>query len=162
MSGENGFREEISIEVQDQETMELWHIFSRVASNGKRNIERELKLVGIKPIELRVLYNLSRDGPTPMNSLSTENNVTSPWITGIVEEMEKKGYVSKTRNEFDRRIINVSILDKGREVLSGGLNIYAKLIANSMTKLSRSEKEDFKKILLKIDAELTKQVSSPK
>lgn len=144
------------IKIEQQEVMELWHIFSRVAINGKRKMERELELKGIKPIELRILYNLSRNGSTPMNSLSSENNVTGPWITGIVEEMEKKGYVSKDRNEFDRRMINVSILEKGKEILSGGLGVYASLISSSLEHLEPEEKEVFRKILLKIEDSLSK------
>jgi DNA-binding MarR family transcriptional regulator len=155
MAGEEGFSGD-DIQFEQQEVMELWHIFSRVAMNGKRMMERELELKGIKPIELRILYNLSRHESVPMNSLSSENNVTSPWITGIVEEMEKKGYVSKERNELDRRAINVTILEKGREILSGGLGVYANLISSSLEHLTPDEKEQFKKILLKIEDSLNR------
>ena len=46
-----------------------------------------------------------------MNSLATENDVTGPWITGVVDELEKKGYVTKVRSATDRRIIKVSITE---------------------------------------------------
>lgn len=151
MTREKEFRDELGIKINDQETMELWHIFSRVATNGKRNIERDLEFMGLKPIELRILYNLSRNGPTPMNTLSAENNVTGPWITGIVDDMEKNGYVAKNRNPSDRRVINVSILDKGQEVLEKGVVVYADLISKSLFNLTAEEKRVFREVLLKID-----------
>ncbi len=156
MTGKDEYINGSDLKIEQREIMELWHIFSRVAVNGKRKMERELEQKGIKPIELRILYNLSCNGTTSMNSLSSENNVTGPWITGIVEEMEKKGYVSKDRNEYDRRMINVTILEKGKEMLSGGLGVYASLISTSLENLTQNEKEEFRKILLKIEDSLSK------
>ena len=141
----------------DLDTIDLWHIFSRVFRNGRKLIERELEKIGIKPTELRVLFSLSKDHDTTMNSLATENDVTGPWITGVVDELEKKGYVTKVRSATDRRIIKVSITDYGNEALAQGIKVYNKLIDLVLRNLSPEESAEFRSILSKIEIALSDQ-----
>ncbi len=141
----------------DMDTMDLWHVFSRVFRNGKKFIERELEKIGIKPTELRVLFSLSRDHDTTMNSLAAENDVTGPWITGVVDELEKKGYVTKVRSATDRRIIRVSITEHGNEALGQGIKVYNKLIELVLRNLSPEESIEFRSILSKIEVALSDQ-----
>ena len=141
----------------DMDTMDLWHVFSRVFRNGKKLIERELEKIGIKPTELRVLFSLSKDRDTTMNSLAAENDVTGPWITGVVDELEKKGYVTKVRSATDRRIIKVSITDYGNEALEQGIKVYNKLIELVLRNLSPEESAEFRSILTKIEIALSDQ-----
>jgi DNA-binding MarR family transcriptional regulator len=142
---------------RDLDTIDLWHIFSRVFRNGKKLIERELEKIGIKPTELRVLFSLSKDHDTTMNSLATENDVTGPWITGVVDELEKKGYVTKVRSATDRRIIKVSITEYGNEALEQGIKVYNKLIELVLRNLSPEESAEFRSILSKIEIALSDQ-----
>lgn len=130
---------------------EIWHIFSKVFRGGKKTIERELEKIGIKPTELRVLFSLSKDGDTTMNSLALENDVTGPWITGIVDELEKKGYATKIRSLTDRRIIKVSITPEGNRILSQALKVYSELIELVLKNLTPEEQAQFFSILKKIE-----------
>ena len=92
-----------------------------------------------------------------MNSLATENDVTGPWITGVVDELEKKGYVTKVRSATDRRIIKVSITDYGNEALAQGIKVYNKLIELVLRNLSPEESAEFRSILSKIEIALSDQ-----
>ena len=96
--------------------LELWHTLSRVIRSRKKIIEKELEGLSLKPMELRVLLSLSREDSIPMNSLAARNDVTGPWITGIVDDLESKGYATKIRSSSDRRIIRVSFTPKGLEI----------------------------------------------
>ncbi len=132
--------------------MDIWHIFTRVFRGGKKTIERELEKIGIKPMELRVLFSLSKDGDTTMNSLALENDVTGPWITGIVDDLEKKGYAVKIRSLTDRRIIKVSITPEGDRILSQALKVYSGLIELVLKNLTQDEQAQFFSILKKIES----------
>lgn len=136
---------------------ELWHIFTRVFRSGKKTIERELEKLGVKPMELRVLFSLSRDGDTTMNSLAVENDVTGPWITGIVDDLERKGFVTKVRSSTDRRIIKVSITENGSVMLAEGMKVYSKLIELALKNLTPEEQIQFRSILSKIEKALSEQ-----
>lgn len=162
MTVKDDFAQHLNEELGNQDTMELWHIFTRVARNSKKRMERELDQLGIKPIELRILFTLSKEGPSTMNTLSSENDVTGPWITGMVDEMEKKGFVTKIRSVTDRRSINVSITDAGEDMLARGVKIYTDLISSSLSNLKSDEISQFKEILIKIENALSGQNSAIK
>lgn len=89
-----------SLKVKDITTdqrpaMDLWHSFSNVYRNGKKRIERELEKHSIKTLELRLLFSISKEGKCPIGSLASEINVTSAWVTGIVEDLESKKLVKE-------------------------------------------------------------------
>lgn len=133
------------------EFMELWHSFSRVSRSGRRTMEHELEKLGLKPMEVRVLLALLRNGPSTMNALSSETDVTGAWITGVVDELEKRDYVTKTRSLRDRRVINVELTGKGRDALQEGIKVYTRLIEMSLSNLNKDEIGQFRMILQKIE-----------
>ncbi len=136
-------------------SMEIWHLLSRVFHNGKKKLELELEKLGVKPMEIRVLYSISQDRETTMNSLASQNDVTGPWITGLVDELEEKGYVTKARSTTDRRIVKVSITESGSEILKNGIVVYNRLIDIALRRLSPSDLEEFTKILSSIEKSIS-------
>ncbi len=140
----------------DPETgsMEIWHFLSRVFHIGKKRLEQELEKLGVKPTEIRVLYSISLERETTMNSLASQNDVTGPWITGLVDDLEAKGYVTKTRSTTDRRVVKVSITESGSELLKKGMVVYNNLVNLALKGLSESELDEFRKILSSIEKSL--------
>ena len=65
---------------------------------------------------LVVLMNLDAHGPIPMSRLAGLLDVGLPNATGIVTRMEELGYVERTRDERDRRVVLVRATARGREV----------------------------------------------
>ena len=141
----------------DPETnsIEIWHFLLRVIHNGKKRMEQDLEKLGVKPTEIRVLYSISLDGETTMNSLAARNDVTGPWITGLVDELETKGYVTKARSTSDRRVVKVSITEAGTEILKKGFVVYNNLVDLALKGLSESDLDEFRKILSSIEKSLS-------
>ena len=134
----------------DPDNIEIWEILSRVVSKSRKRISSELENLGIKLVELKVLFFLERDGTKSVISLATESEVSGPWITGIVDELERKNLVTKERSTIDRRTVRISITDKGKEILSQGRLSYEELINMALRDLSQSESEELLNILKKI------------
>ncbi|MGD8367535.1 MAG: MarR family transcriptional regulator [Desulfobacterales bacterium] len=63
-----------------------------------------------------VLRSLSRDGPLSSASLSRELCVTPSNITGIIDRLEKKGLVERTRMQGDRRVTLIFITEQGKQL----------------------------------------------
>lgn len=135
-------------------TTELWHSFSNVYINGKKRIARELEKHSIKPLELRLLFSISKEGECPIGSLASEINVTSAWVTGIVEELENRNLVRKHRRANDRRIIEVSLTPAGKKLVKTGMKIYEDLVGDAVKGLSPEELKEFERILMKVNASI--------
>lgn len=67
-----------------------------------------------------VLRSLVARGPISSAELSRELCVTPSNITGIIDRLEKKGLVERTRKKGDRRVALITLTESG-ENLSRGL-----------------------------------------
>ncbi len=133
---------------------EIWNRFSSAARTFKRRLEIDLGQVNLKPIELKVLNLLSERPEIPINLIADKTEVTGPWITEIVSELERKGYAKKTRNPSDKRMIWVSITEEGREALIGGMRIFQTDVRMALSRLSQSNILEFRRILEEIESSL--------
>lgn len=75
---------------------------------------------GLTPRHIRVLDNIykpEQQGRTvKISDISDAMRSTRPSITKLVNELQKKGYVEKTPDTGDKRVILVNLTASGREV----------------------------------------------
>jgi MarR family transcriptional regulator, organic hydroperoxide resistance regulator len=48
-----------------------------------------------------------------MKDLAVSLRVSYPTVTGVIDRLERHGYVTRLRNNLDRRVVNVKLSDKG-------------------------------------------------
>lgn len=48
-----------------------------------------------------------------MKDLAGSLKVSYPTVTGLIDRLERNGYVIRVRNNLDRRVVNVKLSDKG-------------------------------------------------
>jgi DNA-binding MarR family transcriptional regulator len=77
------------------------------------------------------------DGPQPAGALAQTVALTPAAITSLVDRLEKKGFLKRTRDEKDRRKVMVAATKKGRKE---GWRYYGPLA------------EDGSRLLAKLDA----------
>jgi DNA-binding MarR family transcriptional regulator len=70
-------------------------------------------------VHLNVLSILDVRGPLAMGELAEALDVSQASATGIVDRMEQRGLVARSRTSDDRRVIHVEIADGGRDTLTG-------------------------------------------
>jgi DNA-binding MarR family transcriptional regulator len=70
-------------------------------------------------VHLNVMNVLDTDGPLPMRLLADSLDVSRASATGIVDRMEQRGLVDRTRDERDRRVVRVALTDEGRRLIAG-------------------------------------------
>jgi DNA-binding MarR family transcriptional regulator len=67
--------------------------------------------------QYRVLWILMREGILPMSELGKHLYISKPYITTLVDQLIKEGYVERNPDTRDRRVINISITPAGRKHL---------------------------------------------
>jgi DNA-binding MarR family transcriptional regulator len=68
--------------------------------------------------QLIALKELSRLGRVPVGVLARNVRVSHPTMTGILDRLEKRGLVRRTRDTRDRRRITASVTPHGIELLA--------------------------------------------
>ncbi len=66
---------------------------------------------------VQVLAVLEEEGSMTVSEISRRFNIAKPNITPLVDRLSADGLVERQRSTLDRRVVNIAILDAGRERL---------------------------------------------
>lgn len=81
------------------------------------HIARLVQPFDLSPASGLVLSILAESAePLPPNEIASRLIITRATVTGLVDSLERRGYVQRQSHPSDRRMILVTITDKGREV----------------------------------------------
>jgi DNA-binding MarR family transcriptional regulator len=68
--------------------------------------------------QLKSLFFISHQGTTNLSKLAAALGVTPTNVTGIVDRLVKKGLVTRTESDQDRRILLLRATDDGEELVA--------------------------------------------
>jgi len=134
--------------------IELWQSIRTIYRAVLNRLNARLRKERITFSQYSVLLALSRNGPMQMNKLGENMLVAPANVTGLVDRMEKKGYVRRTRGQRDRRLYVIEATDKGARVfksISGRFRQYAGGLGST---LSQKELDAALLALRKVKAEV--------
>ena len=116
--------------------IELWQSIRSIYRTVLRRLNSRLLKEGITFPQYNVLLVLSQKGPMPMNRLGEFMLVAPANVTGLVDRMEKKGYVRRGRDKKDRRLYVIEQTEKGSRIfssISGRFRHYAGSLGSTLT-----------------------------
>lgn len=119
-SDERSYNQSGESELTTELSKKLFFCFSQCW----RGIMSNLRHLELKPAELALINTLvayekeHAQGAMKASQLSRKMQVTQPTITQIISNLEKKGFITRTPDEEDRRAIQISVTKKGRDSLS--------------------------------------------
>ncbi len=97
-----------------------------------------------------VLSELERAGdPLTMSQLSKELMVSNGNVTGVIDRLEKTGFVKRVRAEHDRRIQFIELTAKGRKEFNRMASRHERWVADLLSGLSMTEMNRLQDLLLK-------------
>ena len=68
--------------------------------------------------QLSVLKELARQGQAPIGTLAKSTYLGAPTVTGVVDRLERQGWVTRVPGKEDRRQVLISISAAGRRMLA--------------------------------------------
>lgn len=142
--------------MKEDPDFELWRLLYNTATMAKKAREKELRKYGISPTTAAVLdcVNKSPQGsPTPSQ--------ISSWIirepqstSGILNRMEKRGMIVKTRDPKRRNVVRVALTKWGEDTNKKALK--RKSIHMIISTLSKEERQELTLCLKKIQSKVTR------
>ena len=89
----------------------------RAVDMQARQSRKTYQQFGITENQGAILRFLLQDGPQSAIELSKRLYVTPSNMTGILDRLETKGLVSRTRQKKDRRIMGIQVTEKGKRLV---------------------------------------------
>jgi DNA-binding MarR family transcriptional regulator len=105
--------------------------------------------------QMRLLFLLSKHGPSPMSHIAEWLGVGLPTASGTVERVERHGLVERRHRVDDRRVVECRLTVAGRELLEEIAGMQRDVLRRTLGVLTGDELRELAR-LISIVAERTK------
>ena len=89
--------------------------------------------------------------PKNMSSIARELSVTVGTLTIAMNSLVKKGYVERSRGLEDRRVVYISLSERGRKAYGHHARFHREMIESLTSDLSEDEMQTLVKALMKLN-----------
>ncbi|WP_333647130.1 MarR family winged helix-turn-helix transcriptional regulator [Lacrimispora sp.] len=101
--------------------------------------------------DMHVIEAIGINEPKNMSAIAKELSVTVGTLTIAMNSLVKKGYVIRQRGKEDRRVVYISLSEKGKEVYGHHARFHQEMIEGAISGLSENEIEVLTKALTKLN-----------
>jgi DNA-binding MarR family transcriptional regulator len=131
-----------------------------VAGDVERRIDAHFARYGLSQGRFVVLMLLNRRGePVSPAELAEAADVTRATVTGLLDFLEADGLVARTQRKDDKRMVDVRITKKGRDLLDRILPDHYARIASFTADLTRAEKKTIIDLMAKLRERFNQKAS---
>ena len=125
-------------------------LISKVCQKLITNLQKSFSESGIEvtPIQVMLLFFLQQNNGLSLTQISQGLMLENPTVTGLIDRLEKSGYVKRSDHPSDRRVYLVYLTEKGSMVAKRALPIIKRLNEQIKEGYSEEEIESFKKVLM--------------
>src|SRR5579864_4276761 len=103
------------------------------------------------PTQYNILRILRGEGkPLPILEIASRTITVVPGITGLIDRLERAGFVNRVRCEQDRRVIYVALADRGTKTLAELDEPLVALHRKLLGHLSQAELRELIRLLEKV------------
>ncbi len=138
--------------------MDINHALNEVLVRIFRNInmveEQALRTEEYKDVtinDIHVIEAIGMDEQKNMTTVAKSLHVTTGTLTISINSLVKKNYVERVRSEEDRRVVLVSLTEKGKKAFLHHRQFHDKLVNEIVEQLSDEEKHVLEKALNRIN-----------
>lgn len=126
----------------------------RVHLKGNQRIlevlKRDMRKKNLSENEFTVLELLYNRGTQPIQQIGKRILIPSSSLTYVIDRLEEKGFVNRTHNPEDRRVIYATITKQGQQKMAEVFPDHTKLIAEMFQDLTLDEIETFIQLSKKV------------
>jgi len=125
----------------------LAYLLARASQSVSNEFRSSLSAAGVSVIEWRVLSTLHDHPQISVGKLSDIVLCKQPTLSKAIDRMESKGWITRSLNSQDRRMISVTIDETGVKIIQRLLNKAVELEQSELDGFDEQEIDDLKNIL---------------
>ena len=101
--------------------------------------------------DMHIIEAVGITSPKKVSEVAKSLNVTPGTMTVNVDNLEKKGYVTRVRSESDKRVVLVNLTEKGKKAFFHHRDFHKKMIKSAVANLTDDEKDALIRCLTKLN-----------
>ena len=131
---------------------EVYLLLQHVAGAQIQELAVLLRPAGITPEQYHVLRVLRDAGTGGLACNAVADRLVSgdPDVTRLLDRLERQGWVSRAREEYDRRVVTARITDDGRRLLEELEEPVSALHARQLERLGERDLPTLRRLLQKV------------
>lgn len=102
---------------REKESLRALTIILRASGSITKMVKKDMDSYGVNATEFMVLELLYNRGPQAIQVIGNKVLLASSSITYVINQLEKKDFVKRKKNEKDRRVTLVSLTVEGQELM---------------------------------------------
>jgi DNA-binding MarR family transcriptional regulator len=95
----------------------------------------------VSAAQLNCILTLYEYGPLPPSKIANHMMVKSSTVTGVVDRLEKKGFVERMRNSPDRRVITIELTEAGKKLAQNAPPPIQQKVIDALKQTENAKKE---------------------
>ncbi len=131
----------------DEKLMATMEVFHRTIKQKIRSYEKEGE---ISHFQFEVLDYIHANPNATMREVAEYFGVSPPSITTTIQQLVNNGYLVRTFDEKDRRIIRLKLTKEGKKIWESANNALQSRMAQMIYTLTEEEKQTFITIIKKL------------
>ena len=100
----------------DTDVQEFGELLSKMIRSFVAFERSEIFCCGVTMSQCSTIMAIGKGGQMTMNALSEWMSLATSTMTRIVDNLVRDGYIERTQDDQDRRVVHVSLTEKGREL----------------------------------------------
>ncbi len=101
--------------------------------------------------DMHIIEAVGVEEPRKMSEVAKKLAVTQGTLTTTITGLEKKGYVVRDRSESDKRVVYVTLTERGKKAFYHHRDFHKNMIKSVVVGLDDEEKRLLYKCLVKLD-----------
>lgn len=130
----------------------LWLALLRASSSLSRRLEAPLRARGLTLPQFALLERIACCGPLRQCTIGEQLCCTDGNVTGLVDALENRALVRRTRDPRDRRAWAVHLTEKGTRATAEASREQARVLRSEMMGLTRGERTALRGICEKLQS----------
>ena len=128
----------------------LWVRLAMTFNIVYQEIKHQLSKESVTVPQLDIITCLGRTKGLPLSELAERLLVSGGNVTGIIDRLERDGYVCRARDETDRRVVRALLTEKGCEIYNAFLPRYTEIVNIINSGLTGQERKELQRLLKKL------------
>jgi len=142
-------------EVSFKEVM-LWVRLAMTFNVIYHEIKEELSKEHLTVPQLEIIACLDRSKGLPLSEVAERLLISGGNVTGIIDRLERDGYVHRLRDKRDRRIVRALLTEKGFALYKSFLPRYKEVMHRINSRLTIDERKHLQQLLKKLSGGVKK------
>ena len=137
------------------------YLIRKLMQSGAYYTKELNKKYNVSAPQIACLLALLDSGPMALSQIAKKIMVNSSTLTGIIDRLELKGLVARTRTSMDRRVITIELTEEGRKLAQNAPPPIQMKIVEGLKQLDEQEREQIIQALEKLAGMIDSQELGP-